>query len=142
MGSLTGPLVLSTGYWEAMFAHVLAARPNEGCGLLAGRNGVPVKFYPCSNAHEQPVVRYRLDERELFAALRELDAAGWDLLAIFHSHPSTPAYPSQTDLDNAYYPDSLYLICSLAESEQPILRGFWLDREQRTITEHPVVIQS
>lgn len=123
-----------------MLTHVLAARPREGCGLLAGINGVPVKFYPCTNVHPQPYTRYRLDDRELFAALREMDERGWDLLAIFHSHPATPAYPSQTDLEHAHYPDALYLICSLADPERPVLRGFWLDRERRSITEHPVAV--
>lgn len=124
-----------------MLTHVRAARPHEGCGLLAGKHGVPVKWYPCTNVHPYPLTRYRLEDRELFAALREMDERGWDLLAIFHSHPATPAYPSQTDLENAYYPEALYLICSLADPEHPVLRGFWLDRERRAITEHPVQIR-
>lgn len=141
MGDLPAPLVLPYLYWEAMLAHVRAAQPNEGCGLLAGRRGLPVRWYPCTNVHPQPRTRYRLDDRELFAALREMDEQGWDLLAIFHSHPNTAAYPSQTDLENAYYPEALYLICSLADPAQPVLRGFWLDRERRTIREHPVEIR-
>lgn len=122
--------------WQQMLAHVLKEKPREGCGLVAGEGGWPVKFYPCTNVHPQPVTRYRIDDGELFQALRDMDEQGWDLLAIFHSHPSTQAYPSQTDMSLAHYPDSLYLIVSLVNPGQPDLRGFWI--QDGVITEHPV----
>lgn len=135
-----GPLVLPAPLWDQMMAHVLAARPQEGCGLLAGQAGRPVKFYACTNVHPQPVIRYRIDDRELFHAHREMDAKGWDLLAIFHSHPASRAYPSQTDVAQAHYPDSLYLIVSLSDPRRPDLHGYWI--RDGLITEHPVQVES
>jgi len=121
-----------------MLAHVRAAYPREGCGLLAGRDGEICRWFPGTNVHPEPLVRYRMDDRELLTAFREMERNGWDLLAIFHSHPQGPAYPSPTDIAQAYYPGSLYLICSLARPEAPELRGFWIVDGQ--VREHPVEV--
>lgn len=130
--------VLPRSFWEPMLAHVQAAWPNEGCGLLAGKDGRPVKWYPCANAAPNPQIYYRVDARDLLRAVREMEEKGWDLLAIFHSHPASPAYPSRTDVAEAHYPESLYLIASLADRANPVLRGFWIRDGQ--ITEELVII--
>lgn len=121
-----------------MLSHVRSVYPREGCGLLAGHNGQVLKWIPATNVHPQPEIRYRIDDRELYEAHREMDRQGWDLLAIFHSHPTTEAYPSRTDVAQAYYPESLYLICSLVNPQQPILKGYWI--RDGKIVEHPVEV--
>jgi proteasome lid subunit RPN8/RPN11 len=55
--------------------------------------------------------------------MTEMDEKGEELSAIYHSHTASPAYPSQTDINLAAYPDTLYLIVSLAEGEKD-LRGY------------------
>jgi proteasome lid subunit RPN8/RPN11 len=110
--------------------HLRAALPNEGVGLLAvewDREGPvtraqPRRYYPGTNIRQSPV-RYQMDWHELVAALRDIDANGWTLGAIVHSHPRGPAVPSATDLAEAWYPESLMVIASFA-TEPPDLRAW------------------
>ena len=121
----------------AMIDHARQQAPLEACGIVAGKDGVATRFYPTENAERSPV-RYSIPAREILRILRELDARGEDLYAIFHSHPATEAYPSATDVRFAYYPDSYYLILSLAQPQHPVLRAFRI-RDGR-ISEAPVRI--
>lgn len=93
-----------------MCAHLTAHLPDEACGLLAGRDGQTLKVYMIPNAARSPT-RFMMEPADLLQALEEIDGKGWDLLAIFHSHPVGPSTPSATDVAEAYYPDSAYLIC-------------------------------
>ena len=109
--------------FKEMAEHGLRAFPNEACGLLAGRDGVPARFYAMRNLDASPV-SYRLDPKEQLQVFDEMDEQGWDLLGIFHTHTHSEAYPSETDTKLAFYPDSLYLVMSLADRERPVLRAF------------------
>jgi proteasome lid subunit RPN8/RPN11 len=121
---------------EEMVQHALAEHPNEACGLLAGkacpvggisdagrRDGRVEKVYPMTNAEHSPVT-YRLDPEEQFRVFMEIEEEGRELLAIYHSHSHSSAYPSATDLELAFYPDCLYLIISLADRARPVIRAF------------------
>ena len=119
---------------DEMIAHARAGLPNEACGVLAGANGHPQRVFPMRNAEASPVV-YRFDGNEQLRVFGEIEDNGWELLAIFHSHTHTEAYPSPTDRAQAHwrdpvsgeeaaaYPGVRYLILSLAEQE-PVLRAF------------------
>ena len=65
-------------------------------------------------------------------------ARGWDLLAIYHSHTLTPAYPSATDVRLAFYPEAHYVIVSLQEPDLPRVRAFRI--VDGVITERDLVI--
>jgi len=106
-----------------MIAHARAEEPCEACGLIAGVGGKAVKLFRGTNVHENKTVRYSLDPNELLRFLQEVDNNGWELLAIYHSHPKSPAFPSATDLELAFYPDSFYIIVSLA-GEEPAVGAF------------------
>jgi len=116
---------------EEMIRHARREYPNEACGLLAGkacpeqsrRDGRVERVYQMTNAEHSPVT-YRLDPEEQYRAFMEIEEEGWELLAIYHSHGHSLAYPSATDLELAFYPDSFYLIISLADPERPMLRAF------------------
>jgi proteasome lid subunit RPN8/RPN11 len=69
-------------------------------------------------------VTYRLDPKEQLEVFDEIEAQGWELRAIFHSHTHTEAYPSPTDRRQAFYPETAYLVVSLADRDVPVLRGF------------------
>jgi proteasome lid subunit RPN8/RPN11 len=97
--------------------------PNEACGLLAGRDGVATRIYQMANAERSPVI-YRMDPKEQLRVFNEMEGEGHELVAIYHSHTRSPAYPSATDVSLAYYPEAIYLIVSLASQEAPDLRGF------------------
>ena len=115
-------LTLPSAYAAQMIAEARAANPAEACGLIAGLDGSPTKLYPIPNA-DPSIYRYNMDPKSQLVAMNDIEAQGWDLLAIWHSHTHTPAYPSPTDISLAYYPDSLYVILSLQEAE-PAIRAF------------------
>ncbi len=112
--------------------------PNECCGLIAADGGVPVKVFPMTNADASPVT-YRLDGKEQLRTFDEIDAQGWDLWAIYHSHTHSEAYPSQTDRNLAFYPDSRYILLSLEDREHPVLRSFFIE-ESGDVTEEELSI--
>jgi proteasome lid subunit RPN8/RPN11 len=103
-----------------------AEHPNEACGLLAGGNGEATRLFRMTNAERSPVI-YRMEPSEQLRVFNEIDEAGLQLVAIYHSHTRSPAYPSSTDVTLAYYPEAVYLIVSLANIEEPDLRGFRIE---------------
>jgi proteasome lid subunit RPN8/RPN11 len=111
--------------------------PNEACGLVAGLDGKPSKVYPMKNA-DASTVTYRLDPKEQLHVFNDIDEQGWELWAIYHSHTHSEAYPSETDRRQAFYPEARYLILSLEDREQPVLRGFRIVSGE--VTEEEVVV--
>ncbi len=109
---------------HALIAHARDAAPNEACGIIGGKENRALKIYPLKNTHATPRVNFYADPLELLAAFRDIEANGWEHLAIYHSHPASDAFPSATDIAQAYYPDVAHLIISLANPEQPIVRAF------------------
>jgi [CysO sulfur-carrier protein]-S-L-cysteine hydrolase len=108
---------------DAMLEHARREFPNEACGVLAGPGGRFEHFFSMRNADSSPLT-FRLDPKEQIQVFNEIDDKGWELLAFFHSHTRTEAYPSETDQRLAFYPDVLSLLASLADPEAPDLRGF------------------
>jgi [CysO sulfur-carrier protein]-S-L-cysteine hydrolase len=135
------PVHLSAAMLQTLVDHARAGYPNEACGIVAGEGlplerGSALRFHPMRNAAESPA-RYRLDPQEQLDVMMALEEAGEDVWAIFHSHVRTPAEPSPTDIGLAFYPDALYLICSLG-SEVPEVRA-WTIRDGEA-TEVPLSI--
>jgi proteasome lid subunit RPN8/RPN11 len=98
-------------HWKQMLADV-NSRPNEeACGLLGGCNARVLEVFPVTNALHSPE-RYRMDPSEQVHIFVELERRGWDLLAIYHSHPAGPPTPSPTDITEAAYPEAIHLIWS------------------------------
>jgi proteasome lid subunit RPN8/RPN11 len=112
--------------------------PNEACGLIAAKEGTPVRLYRMRNADESATT-YRLDPKEQLRVFDEIEDEGLDLYAIYHSHTHSEAYPSETDRRQAFYPEAYYLLVSLTDRVEPELRGFRiLDGE---VTEEEVRIE-
>ena len=130
---------LSRKYYQQIVAHARRGKPNEICGLIAGKDGLPVKLYETTNSDARPRVRYNVDPMELLTALREIEEKGWELIAIYHSHPMSEAYPSGTDVSLAYYPDAVYIIVSLAD-DAPVVRAFKIT--DGLITEQDMLIET
>ena len=109
---------------RAIIDHAMREAPRECCGIIAGRYGVPIRLYETRNVAQGNRL-YEIDPAQLIdLEFRELPAQGLELVAIYHSHPESPAYPSATDVELAFWPDALFLICSLADRDQPGIRGF------------------
>ncbi len=108
---------------EAMLAAARKAAPLEACGLCGGRDGRVSRFYELANA-DASREHYRMLPAEQFAAVKDMRARGLGLLAIWHSHPETPARMSEEDLRLAYTTDTVYVITSLAAPDAPDVKGF------------------
>ena len=108
---------------DRILAHARDEAPNECCGLLAGKDNTAEAIYPMTNIHHSQV-SYMIDPKEQFAVFKEMRAKENDLIAIYHSHPETAAYPSATDVRLAYYPDAAYIIVSLENPARPLMKAY------------------
>ena len=102
-------LQLTAAHMAQMQAWLTAELPNEGCGLLAGNGRRVRQVFALPNAERSPQ-RFRAEAKAQVAAMLELDRNGWELLGVFHSHPASPAQPSETDMLQAYYPAAVSII--------------------------------
>lgn len=113
---------------DALVAQALAEKPNECVGLLAGRVAAGVgraeAIYPLVNALASPV-EYESEPHSMFLACRDLTARGLDILAVYHSHPTSPPIPSKKDLARNYSEDTVTIIVSLTTAP-PTVRAWWL----------------
>mgnify|MGYP000875909332 CR=1 FL=1 len=122
-------------YAAEMIAHARQEDPNECCGILAGKDGKPLKLYRITNSERSPY-RYNMDSQELLSAYHETEDNRWEFLAFYHSHTHTEAYPSATDARLATWPDTYYILVSLMDKENPVIRAFRINDGR--ILEEPV----
>ena len=111
--------------------------PLEACGILAGKDGQVEKLYDMKNADESNV-HFMMAPEEQFKVVKDIRSAGRKMLAIYHSHPETPARPSAEDISFALTPDVIHVIVSLQEADVPVTKGFLI--EDGNVTEVPVKI--
>jgi proteasome lid subunit RPN8/RPN11 len=110
---------------DAMAAHARRDHPDEACGVIAGPAGSdrPVRFVPMTNAERSPTF-YRFDSLEQLAVWREMDDRGEEPIVIYHSHTSTEAYPSRTDVAYAAEPTAHYVVVSTRDPSSIEIRSF------------------
>lgn len=107
-------LTISRLLFSEMGKHVRSShRKTEVCGLLAGKSNIALSLYPITNSLASPV-RFNMEPQELLAALMEIDENGWDIIAIYHSHPNGPDHPSATDISEVTIPDVVHIIWSFS----------------------------
>ena len=119
---------INRAFIAEIITHAKDDLPNECCGILAGESGNVVKCYRMTNVEGSPF-RFSMDPGELVRVDAEAGDNGWDLLAIYHSHTGSEAYPSDTDVRIAggtaeLWPDTRYLLVSLRDIDQPEVRIF------------------
>ncbi|HJX52653.1 MAG TPA: M67 family metallopeptidase [Polyangia bacterium] len=119
-------ITLPRWIYQALLAQARAVAPVEACAILAGRERSVQAFFPMTNT-EASADRFMMDPAEQFAVVRAVRAAGQEMLAIHHSHPATPAWPSAEDICRAVTPGVLYTILSLADPASPDVRGFCIE---------------
>ncbi len=111
---------------DELIAHAREDLPNECCGMLGGRDGEATTAIRVANSAASPL-RYEMDPQEQYNALKAIEEDGGELLAIYHSHTKSAAYPSQTDVNQAVaWPDQVYVIVSLADRDAPDVKAYWL----------------
>ena len=111
---------------DEMVAHARDDLPNECCGMVAGVDEEATGIIRVANAAASPL-RYEMDPQEQYNALKTIEDGGAELLAIYHSHTKSAAYPSQTDVNQAVaWPEQIYVIVSLAEEDAPDVKAYRL----------------
>lgn len=111
---------------DEMVAHARQDLPNECCGMVGGTDGTASVVIPVVNSAASPL-RFEMDPQGQYNALKAIEDEGKEMLAIYHSHTKSAAFPSQTDVNQAVnWPDAIYLIVSLEDPESPVVKGYWL----------------
>ena len=105
-------LKMTTEVLAGLLDHAKNTAPIEACGYLAEKQGVIVYQYRLKNV-DASEIHFTLDPQDQFDSLRDMQEKGADLAAVYHSHPKTPARPSEEDIRLAYDPEISYVIVSL-----------------------------
>jgi [CysO sulfur-carrier protein]-S-L-cysteine hydrolase len=121
---------------DAIIAHARRDFPLEACGILGGTDGVVSEHYPMANT-DLSNEHFMMAPKEQFAVIKDLRAKGKAMLAIYHSHPETPARPSEEDIRLALTPDVSYVIVSLA-GETPDVKSCRI--QEGVVTLEPITI--
>ena len=139
-------LKISRSDLQRVIEHCTAAYPNEACGILGGKNGRVERVYLMGNVRPSPV-SYEMDAAEQFRVMKDLRQSGLALVGIFHSHTGSPAYPSSVDVEQAYwpgtlypnYPEAVYVILSFRDRDKPVVKGFLI--RDKDVSEVPVTVE-
>jgi [CysO sulfur-carrier protein]-S-L-cysteine hydrolase len=109
--------------YDELIAHALEEAPNECVGMVGARDGEAVEVHRAVNKAASPL-RYEIDGMEQYRLQTAIEDAGLDLGAIYHSHTRSDPYPSQTDVNLAFYPESLYVIVGVQDRDDPVVRAY------------------
>jgi proteasome lid subunit RPN8/RPN11 len=117
---------ISQALIDEMVAHAREDLPNECCGLIGGSGEQATTVLRVENAAASPL-RYEMDPKAQYDAYTAIEGEGQELLAIYHSHTKSAAYPSQTDVNQAVaWPDQIYVIVSLQDADAPDVKAYLL----------------
>jgi proteasome lid subunit RPN8/RPN11 len=122
---------------DALIAHAREGFPLEVCGILGGVEETVSAHYRMTNT-DASNEHFMMEPREQFSVVKELRARGLSMLAIYHSHPESPARPSEEDIRLALTPGVSYLIVSLEDAQQPVVKSFKID--QGTVQSEEIAI--
>jgi proteasome lid subunit RPN8/RPN11 len=131
-------LKIPRAIYDDIIAHAREGFPLEVCGILGGRDGVVTAIYRMTNTDESNE-HFMMEPREQFAVVKALRTQGLGMTAIYHSHPETPARPSEEDIRLALTPGVSHLIVSLADAEEAVARSFRIS-EGRVEPEEMILI--
>ncbi len=112
---------------DRVVAHARRLAPDECCGVLIGDGQDVLDALPARNIADKPTVRFLIDPKDHLDALRGARRRGLDIVGFYHSHPRSPAVPSDTDLAEANYPHHLFLIVSLKHPQPDLQLYCFLD---------------
>lgn len=119
-------LRIPSGIVDAMVRQAVKERPVEACGILAGKAETVEDAFAMTNV-DHSSEHFMMDPKEQFAVAKEIRGRGLAMLAVYHSHPQSPARPSQEDIRLALTPGIAYVIVSLLEPEHPDVRAYLIE---------------
>ena len=112
---------------DRIVEHARRDAPDECCGLVGVRDGVPFAVVETENTEASPF-RFNIEGRDLFRAIQGFEADGGDLGAVYHSHTRSEPYPSQTDITfAANWPGIEWIIVGLAGDGEPVVRSYTIE---------------
>ena len=124
-------LQISKNVFELITEHATKGLPHEVCGYLAEKDGRIIAHYELTNM-DASADHFSMKPEEQFAAVKDMRQKGLKLAASYHSHPETPARPSEEDIKLAYDPEISYVIISMAERE-PDIKSFRIQKNEVTV---------
>jgi len=120
--------------YTTILEHAKREKPLECCGILSGRDGTVEKAFELRNKELSPV-RYSMSPQDQLKVFEELEKEAMEMVAIYHSHPETVAFPSETDVKMSFYPDLPCIIISLRDDDHPKVKAFLIRRDGIKIEE-------
>lgn len=131
-------LTVKKKFLKKIIVHSRKEFPNEACGILAGKDGKVEKVYGMKNSDASPSTFFMEPEEQL-KVMKEIRNSGIQMIGIYHSHVASPAYPSSHDVELALYPEVSYIIISLEDKKNPVIRSFKI--QEGKITEEDMRIE-
>jgi len=114
--------------YQKIVDHAKKEWPLECCGILGGKDQTVEKAFELQNAEKSPI-RYSISGQEQLKVFQEMEKESIDMIAVYHSHPHTIPFPSETDVKLAFYPEVASIIISLKEEQNPMVRAFRIGKE-------------
>lgn len=128
-------LKIPENIFAAIIEHSKADYPIEACGYLVGNNDTVIDIIKMTNI-DKSNEHFTFDPKEQFQAVKYARSKGANLIAVYHSHPDSPARMSQEDIKYANDTSIKYLIYSVLEGK---LKCFSVDKEKK-VTEIEIVV--
>ena len=123
---------------EGMVEHARRECPLECCGILSGRDKTVEKAYELKNAEESST-RYSISPRDQLKVFGEMEKESMKMIAVYHSHPHTIPFPSETDVKLTFYPEISSIIISLKEENNPVVKAFRIDKDAIYLEEIEII---
>jgi [CysO sulfur-carrier protein]-S-L-cysteine hydrolase len=130
-------LTLPRAVLDQVLAHARRDHPDEACGVIAGRDGVVTRVFEMTNADRSPT-GFTFDSAEWLQVYRAVDDADEDLLAVYHSHTMTEAYPSRTDVLWSRTTEFQHWLLVSTRAEEDEVRSFVITDGE--VVEEPVEV--
>jgi len=124
--------------YQRMVEHAKKEWPLESCGILSGKGKSVERAFELQNG-EGSAIRYSISPREQLRVFEEMEKESMEMIAIYHSHPHTIPFPSETDVKMAFYPEVSSIIISLKEENHPVVKAFSIREEAIYLEEIKVV---
>lgn len=131
-------LKLPKELFQQIVQQCLEELPNEACGILAGKNCSAERVYAMANIDKSPQT-YFMEAKEQLKVMKQIRSYSLEMLAVYHSHVTSGAYPSKHDVELVFYPELSYVIVSLKEKNNPFARSFRITEGQ--ISEEELLIE-
>jgi len=87
---------LSQTHKKILTEHAENEKPNESCAILFGKDDIVSDIFLTKNIEESPV-NFTISNEQLIEGYKIAEDKKMDVVGIFHSHPNSEAYPSNTD---------------------------------------------